>query len=267
MKKCEFSRQVLNEFLQLPAGSSLSRFASEHIAECWFCQKELQSVEKLLSAADLVKDEIKTMESEVNWESLAVQVTENVYARTSAEKKPVRSVMEKFRVSLWPFRAKFVFAGLLAGLIIGSLAMYIVLKKVQINAGNASGFYASREFIDRLEQEMARRQVIDFLDKSQFILRELSAHPADTAEFGEIISRQEIQGVLTRKRYLNPGLDTFSMAKAKAICDQIELLFQELAQINQALPSLEFERIRRLIDERQILLKINIVKKEMKNGV
>jgi len=73
--------------------------------------------------------------------------------------------------------------------------------------------------------------------------------------------------LLSKKKYLNRELDKFQMAKAKAVCDQIEMLFLELAQISGNLPEAELAKIRDLVEERQLFLKINLVKKELQNGV
>ena len=56
------------------------------------------------------------------------------------------------------------------------------------------------------------------------------------------------------------------MAKAKQICDQIEMLFYELSQMSGGLSELELQRIQKLIQERQLLLKINLVKKELQKS-
>jgi hypothetical protein len=53
------------------------------------------------------------------------------------------------------------------------------------------------------------------------------------------------------------------MLKAKMICDQIELLFYELSQISAKLSTEEIEKIQKFIGERQILLKIDLLKKEL----
>ena len=61
-------------------------------------------------------------------------------------------------------------------------------------------------------------------------------------------------------------LDKFQMAKAKAICDQIEFLFLELTQLSQEISEAELEKIRNLIQERQLLLKIKIIKQELERS-
>jgi hypothetical protein len=56
------------------------------------------------------------------------------------------------------------------------------------------------------------------------------------------------------------------MAKAKEICDQIEFLFYELTQMSEYLSPEDLRRIQNLIEERQLMLKIKLVKKELKKS-
>ncbi|MCK7470556.1 MAG: hypothetical protein MZU95_07005 [Desulfomicrobium escambiense] len=130
------------------------------------------------------------------------------------------------------------------------------------------GYFASGEFLDRAELEMARRNTVDYLEKSQYMLLDVF----DSAEqwrrrAGRHPCRSGPGTSLQKKKYLNAQLERFQMAKAKAICDQIELLFRELAQIGDELPAAELGRIRGFVEERQLLLKINLVKKELQSGV
>jgi DNA polymerase/3'-5' exonuclease PolX len=81
------------------------------------------------------------------------------------------------------------------------------------------------------------------------------------------VRAERARELLQKKKYLNAQLDRFQMAKAKAICDQIEALFLELSQINEELSAAELGRIRGVVQERQLLLKINLVKKELQSGV
>jgi hypothetical protein len=56
------------------------------------------------------------------------------------------------------------------------------------------------------------------------------------------------------------------MAKAKVICDQIELLFLELSQISDDLTGVEMKRIQSMIEDRRLLLKISLVEKELEES-
>jgi len=48
--------------------------------------------------------------------------------------------------------------------------------------------------------------------------------------------------------------------------DQIELLFLELSQLSPELSVRELEKVREMVEEKQLLLKINLIKKELQQG-
>ena len=56
------------------------------------------------------------------------------------------------------------------------------------------------------------------------------------------------------------------MAKAKEICDQIEMLFYELAQVSEGLTPAQCRGIQNMIEEKNILLKIKLLKKELQES-
>jgi hypothetical protein len=145
--------------------------------------------------------------------------------------------------------------------------MYFALKAPGPGAGRDGGYYASGEFLDRAELEMARRNTLDYLEKSQYMLLDVFESADEGPVVPAAVRAERARDLLQRKKYLNAQLGSFQMSKAKAICDQIEMLFLELSQIDDDLPAAELGRIRGFVEERQLLLKINLVKKELQSGV
>jgi len=72
--------------------------------------------------------------------------------------------------------------------------------------------------------------------------------------------------LLSKKKFLNPQLEKAQMAKAKEICDQIELLFYELAAVSEGLTEIERREMQNLIEDRSLLLKIRLLKKELQKS-
>ncbi|MGZ7046525.1 MAG: hypothetical protein ACXVJK_09375, partial [Candidatus Aminicenantales bacterium] len=145
--------------------------------------------------------------------------------------------------------------------------MYLVLRRPVAGPNGGRSYYASGEFLDRAELEMARRETVDYLERSQYVLLDFLGTPSGQASARPGMSMAQARELLSKKKYLNRELDKFQMAKAKAICDQIEMLFLELAQISGDLPEAELAKMRDLVEEHQLFLKINLVKKELQNGV
>lgn len=263
MSACPNNPEDLMAYLRGDLEEGRRTTVAEHLKECADCRREAEELGRVLDGADAVRGEIHDALRSVDWEALPRSVAEYVYRNAGEPEKA--SVGE--RVRGWFLRAGLKPVAAVAGLgvLVGAVAMYLVLKGPAPGPGRAEGFYASGEFLDRAELEMARRDTVSYLEKSQFLLRDFAAAPA--GEEGRIFRASQAQELLAKKKYLNRELEKFQMAKAKAICDQIEMLFLELAQIGDEMPEAELARIRDMVQERQLFLKINLVKKELQSGV
>jgi hypothetical protein len=200
---------------------------------------------------------------DVDWETHAEKVVSAVW-ETRRPRKPVE---DRKRLRFLSPRLSPVLAGLLLGVIIGGAATYLVIRGNFGPANGGDGFFASREFLDRLDVEVARRETLDYLEKSQYVLLELAQSPAEGGETAlSDAAAREARELLSKKRFLNPQLEKTRMAKAKDICDQIELLFYELAQVNEGLTEAQRAELRTLIEQKNLLLKIKLLKKELQES-
>lgn len=233
---------------------------SEHNDQCPDCRAEADAYEKLVRETEAVKAEIRRAAATVDWDALPALIADRAAAELP---KPAARPRAWFA----PFRLTPVLAGAAAGLVVGAVVMYLALRAPGPRPDPGAGYFASGEFLDRAELEQARRNTVDYLDKSQYMLLDM----LEPAEPGPVvppaIRAERARDLVQKKRYLNAQLERYQMAKAKAICDQIEHLFRELAQVGDELPAAELGRLRSFVEERQLLLKINLVKKELQSGV
>jgi hypothetical protein len=118
-----------------------------------------------------------------------------------------------------------------------------------------------------VELEMARRETLDYLEKSQYLILDFVQSPSEKITSGESkLASLQAKDLLSKKKYLNSQLDKFQMAKAKQILDQIELLFFELAHISEELSDSQIKEIQNMIEEKKLLLKIKLLKKELEES-
>ncbi len=238
-----------------------------HLEKCPACRNEVEELRRVVEGADSMKGEIRQVLDSVDWEALPGRIADYVYREAE---RPRREPAFR-RLRLWAAQAALrpVLAGLILGVVLGSLGMYLALRRGgPAGAGERDrGYYASADFIDKAQLQIARRETLDYLERSQYLLLDFVQKPTGGASVPASFSSSQAKELLLKKKYLNAELDRYQMAKAKAICDQIEVLFQELAQISENLPAAELQSIRDLIQERQLLLKINIVKKELESEV
>jgi hypothetical protein len=265
MNKCALNRDDWAAFLSGDLEGGRRTTMAEHLEKCPDCRAEADEMRRVLEKTEAVKAEIRKAVASVNWEALPASIADRVLADAG---KPVKAPRAGwFRAWAFSLRMKPALAGLTAGLVVGAVAMYFALRAPGPRPGLGTGYYASGEFLDRAELTMARRNTLDYLEKSQYVLLDVFESAGEGAGGPAAFSSEQARDLLSRKKYLNAQLERFQMAKAKAICDQIEMLFLELAQISGDLPAAELGRIRGFVEERQLLLKINLVKKELQSEI
>jgi len=236
-----------------------------HARTCDRCRAEIGAYRRLLAETKAAADEARMVARTVDWDELAARTTDRAFA-------PATAGWERARRRGFPplgFAWRPVFAGLMAGLAVGAVAMYLALRTPGPGRpeARAEAFHASPEFLENAEHEIARRATLDYLKQSQFILLDFVESGDSDAGGRPVLDAGRARDLLAKKRYLNAQLETSRMSQAKAICDQIELLFLELAGLNEDLPAAELNRVRRLIGEHGLLLKIALVRKELESEV
>jgi len=238
-------------------------FAS-HLNTCSHCQRELEQFKKIMEGANSLPEDIVQAIESVDWEALPAQISEAVFqAEAPRLHKPWWERLRLFVPQLKPAYA----AGVLVGILLGSLVTFLIFRGPFLKQAREEGLFASQDFLERVELEMARRETLDYLDKSQYLLLDFVQSPPEKLRSGEVLlASEQVSDLLSKKKYLNPQLDKFRMAKAKQILDQIEFLFMELAQISDKLSDSQLRELQNLIEEKQLLLKIKLLKKELEES-
>jgi hypothetical protein len=266
MKNCKKTNRNLVAFLYGELDEIEKQQTEAHLKTCLKCRDELQRWEEVSKTADLLNEDIEKAMVSVDWENLPTHIADAVFNKETTRDRQPR------QAGLWPFlfqpRLRLVYAGLLLGIIVGAVATFLIFQSPPLQVAGDGRIIAPLGFYDMMELEMARRETIDYLDRSEYLLLDfVQSSPEKSAEFwqSDFVS-QSTKDLLSKKKYIDPQLDKIKLAKAKVICDQIELLFFELMQISDELSAEELEKIQRLIQERQLLLKIKLVRKELQKS-
>lgn len=233
------------------------QWVRKHVKECSSCREELFCLQEVLEGAERLKPEIQKSMDSVDWDSLSSKITASVF------KEPSSSVSSWSKVWKFIFQPKLrpVYAGVLLGIILGSVVTFLILSTSQLQAPGEK-IMVPTEFLEKVELELARRETLNYLRQSEYVLLDLLDDSPPKVR-GERLFVQEAEELLSKKKYIDQQLNKMQMAKAKKICDQIELLFYELIQTRDQLSEEEMEKINGYIRQKQLLLKINLVKKEL----
>jgi hypothetical protein len=263
MSECKKFKKDFVAFLSQELDEKKRKLIQSHLDRCPGCKREMAQLEIFMKGADSLKMDIEQAMEAVDWKELPRKITENVFKQeVSARKESWLGRLSRF---FFQPRLRPVYAGLLLGVLLGSLATYLILRAPQLKEARAMKISVPSNFLESMELEIARRETLDYLEKSQYLLLDFVQSPSKkSAEFWQTeFASQKARELLAEKKYIDPQLDKYQMLKAKMICDQIELLFYELSQISAKLSTEEIEKIQKFIGEKQILLKIDLLKKEL----
>jgi hypothetical protein len=236
-----------------------------HLKDCPSCQAEEARLKRLLDAASARKRDGDRVMDTVDWEKLALRIADAAEDRSRARASRGARPAARRPVLGWLFRPAMAY--LLAGLFLGGLAMFGVFKAGWLNPVPRPAYAASGDFLDKAELEVARRETLSYLERSQYLLLDFAQTPPDKAGavWKKEFPSQRAADLVSSKRFINTQLDKIPMAKAREICDQIEALFLELSQMSGRLNETQWQDIQDRVKQSQLLLKINLVKKELQN--
>jgi len=263
MKNCKELKKDLVAFLSGELKKEEEAIFSSHLKTCTRCQKEFEKLRQIVEGAGSLPKDIEEAMASVDWEALPSQITKAVFeAEDRAPQKPWWERLFVFLPKLKP-----VYAGLVVGILLGFLATLLIFRTPLLKQAKGEKLFASRDFLERVELEMARRETLDYLEKSQYLILDFVQSPSEKIRSRESkLASQQAKDLLSKKKYLNSQLDKFQMAKAKQILDQIELLFFELVQISEGLSDSQIKEIQNMIEEKKLLLKIKLLKKELEES-
>ncbi len=266
MNNCKQCRRQLLDYVYGELNASGRRETESHLKSCPRCREELENIRRFLHCADSFGDEIQEAASQVDWDDLAEKAADKVFIREKSSQSS--SAFKRFLASLAQPRFRPVYAALFAGVILGGLLTMLVFRGSAPIERENNRMVIPAGFVESMDMEMARRQTLDYLEQSQYLLLDfVQSSPEQLNDYGQNpFTLQKTRDLLAKKRYLNPKLDSLKMAKAKAVCDQIEFLFYELAEISRTMTAEELASLQNLIKEKQVLLKINLVREELQKS-
>ncbi len=263
MNECRRVRENLVAFLGGELGEAKTAKIRHHLEACSRCGRELKDVQRIYQSAETLSPALRSTLDGVDWEARAEKIVQTVWTKESSQRPtPRRKRFLLFAPSLRP-----VLAGIVGGIMIGALAMFVVFKGSILQKKGSEPLFAPGEFLDRVDLEIARRETLNYLEKSHYVLLEFMESDAGQRKFGpQSFAVEQARELLEKKKFLNPQLERARMAKAKDICDQIELLFYELSQVSEALTDDERREIQELIEQKKLLLKIKLLRRELQES-
>jgi hypothetical protein len=258
MIKCRSVRPELAAFLSGELGEDARKKVLEHLESCAACRREISGLRELLRDARTLGSDIEREMESVDWEAQAERIASAAWeSRTRPEPGTGTRGFRFFAPGLRP-----VLAGAVMGAVLGALAVFLILKRGPADRPAGDRYFASADFLERVDLEIARRDTLDYLEKSQYVLLDIVGPDAGASAAAAGRARE----LLAKKKFLNSELDKARMAKAREICDQIELLFYQLADVSSGLTDVQRSELRNLVEKKDLLLKIRLLKRDLQES-
>lgn len=263
MNRCQSKRKYLVALLCGELEEKQQRRVEKHLKKCSTCRAELESLRQTMARTEELCHELDGVLASIDWDKNAAKIVTTVWEKETGS----RPYPEPRRFTFSHYQLRPALAGVLFGILLGAAAVWFAFRGPWPGREPAELFFASGEFLDRVDLEIARRETLDYLEKSQLVLLDFVQMKAENgkARLSEA-ALQQAQLLLSKKKFLNPQLEKVQMAKAKEICDQIELLFYELASLNEGLSEAARQELQNLIESKSLLLKIRLLKKELQKS-
>ena len=262
MTNCEQTRKDVAALLDGTLGGDREAGMKKHLETCPECRRARDEVEQILAGADAEREDLRSAMAAVDWEALPERIADA--ALTPGRGPASEPASRPFWTALGTPRWRPVLAAALGGIVIGAAAMYFAVHPPVFRRPGALNSSASADFVDRAELRLAKQETIAYLDKSRALILDILQRPAGPGEaLGSERTADLARVILSKKRFINPELDLAQMAKAREICNQIETLFLELSQMSDELTAEEASRIKAFVEQRQLLLNIKLLRKEL----
>jgi len=277
MTPCDRFREELAAHIYADTAPGEERELQSHLGECAGCREELRALQ--LVALKLRPEVMFPDESRIDWEAF----TRSTVQRATGL-RPRAAGASKFSLSAWwhqVVRAPGL-ATAAAGLFIligAGLGTYGVLsfrspEPPPVSAAQAGAAAQPAEMIipgamlANMERSSARSGARRYLSESRALLMSLIATPIHCEKGAVDIKDERAKALelIRRQRLIADELQTLPLSRAKDICRDLENLFIEVASLNDCAKAEQIADLRKLVESRQLLLRLNLVDDQLTKG-
>ena len=248
-----------------------------HLSSCAPCASQWETMRRALDAAD--PETVFPMEAEVDWDRLARATVARARAAAAAgiegpSAAALPGAPRRPIATLVPAAARW--AALAAAVVVAALLVYGWPSRRESGtarvpspseAGGPPTAESLRESTAMIETRMARRGATRYLTDSRVLLLNLVQAPARCrradGEFDITFEKEKSRELLRRKNLHEGNLDTLRDRRLADLVGQLESLLIQVASLEDCASARQLHDLREQIDKRQILLRIDLLTREI----
>jgi hypothetical protein len=230
-----------------------------HLEACGSCRAEHDALRAVVLAME--GDPLREAEPGVPLAFLVAWVEREVERSVAPVARPRR-----WLVAL-PAAAAILAAAALVPRLVAPLRPAPAAARAAIPPSDASSL-VTEDALARIERNLAREHAVRYLNEAGEVLVTVAATGADCDRAEERLDvgrAPERSRELLERRALavGAGAGDEAVASARGVLDDVELALREVAELPSCVKRGDVERVRREVDERQLLMRIRLMTREL----
>jgi hypothetical protein len=230
-----------------------------HVEACGRCRAEHDALREIVLAMEA--DPLRAAEPGVPLAVLVARV----------EREVERALVPEGRPRLWlvalPAAAAILAAVVLVPRLLSPLRPAPEAARAAIPPAEA-GTLVTEDALARIERNLAREHAVRYLNEAGEVLVTVAATGTDcdrALESLDVGRAPERSRELLERRALavGAGAGEEAVASARGVLDDVELALREVAELPSCVKRRDVERVRREVDERQLLMRIRLMTREL----
>jgi len=243
----------------------------DHLASCSRCEAERENLVRLTSA--LRGDEAFPDEAPVDWDAFARRTVARAIPRHRGASGPLARwfapLLRPTTISITP-----AWAGAAAMVVLVGVALAGYSLRPAGPAGpagpvadgtNASLVMVPEESLERLSVNLARKNTAQYLRETRAVLITLLDVEIGCSEDSVDISVERAKAIelLRRQRLVATELGRMPLARAREVTEDLQNLLLEISSLADCTPSGDIETLRRVVEKRQILVRMELLTQQL----
>ena len=228
-----------------------------HVAECPRCREEHDALRAIV--ATMETDPLREAEPDVPLAFLVARV----------EREVGQALVPRGRPRWWlvalPATAAVVAVALLVPSIVARLRPAPRAAHAEIPPAEASPLL-TEDALARIERNLAREHAARYLSEAGDVLVAVAATGVDCNRADETLdvgrAPERSRALLERRTMVVRGGGE-AVASARGVLDDVELTLREVADLPSCVRRRDVERVRREVEERQLLMRIRLMTREL----
>jgi hypothetical protein len=230
-----------------------------HAEACGRCRAELDALRAVVAAMEM--DPLREAEPAVPLAFLVARVEREI------ERSPVPEKRPRWWLVTLPAAAAILAAVALLPRLVGPLRPAPEAARAAIPPAEAS-LLVTEDALARIERNLAREHAVRYLSEAGEVLVTVAATGTDCDRAEERLDvgrAPERSRELLERRALavGAGAGHEAVASAQGVLDDVELALREVADLPSCVKRSDVERVRREVDERQLLMRIRLMTREL----